>query len=203
MPTREYLRYLQSLPLEVKVMTTKLRIDEWIWKYGEENVYVSFSGGKDSTVLLHIVREKYPNVKAVFFDTGLEYPEIREFVKTFDNVDFLKPKQTFREVVIEKGYPLFSKEIAEAIYYARRLTGGDPAECKRNEFEGKRRKETDRQRIRLQGNFLKEDMQKSMFNKEKYLPACRDLPFKIGSACCSVMKKIRQRRINDKRGESL
>ena len=39
-------------------------------------VFVSFSGGKDSTVLLKLVRELYPDVKAVFCDTGLEYPEV-------------------------------------------------------------------------------------------------------------------------------
>lgn len=52
------LQMLQSLPLEVKVAKTKLRIKEWIDRYGEDGVYISFSGGKDSTVLLHIARQK-------------------------------------------------------------------------------------------------------------------------------------------------
>ena len=29
----------------------------------------------------------------------------------------------------------------------------------------------------------------SLFNKEKYLPACQNLPFLIGDVCCSIMKK--------------
>lgn len=70
-------------------------------------MYVSFSGGKDSTVLLDLVRSEYPNVKAVFVDTGLEYPEIRSFVKTFDNVEILKPKKNFKQVIQEYGYPFF------------------------------------------------------------------------------------------------
>lgn len=84
MPSREDLKYFQAMPLDIKVAMTKTRIREWVKEYGTDGVYVSFSGGKDSTVLLHIVRELYPNVEAVFVDTGLEYPEIRRFVKTFE-----------------------------------------------------------------------------------------------------------------------
>jgi hypothetical protein len=99
---------------------TKERIRQWIGEYGEDGVYVSFSGGKDSTVLLNLVREDYPNVRAVFVDTGLEYPEIRQFVKTFDNVEWLKPKMTFKNVVEKYGYPFISKEVSEKVYYAKR-----------------------------------------------------------------------------------
>lgn len=80
----------------------------------------SFSGGKDSTVLLHIARELYPNIKAVFCDTGLEYPEIRQFVKTFDNVDWLRPKMGFKQVCEKYGFPLISKEVSECVYGARK-----------------------------------------------------------------------------------
>lgn len=111
---------LQALPLQVKVEKTKLRIREWVERYGEDGVYVSFSGGKDSTVLLHIAREMYPNMKAMFVDTGLEYPEIREFVKTFDNVDWVKPKMNFRQVLENYGYPFISKEVSECVYGARK-----------------------------------------------------------------------------------
>ncbi len=99
---------------------TQQRIREWVNHYGENGVYVSLSGGKDSTVLLHIAREMYPDIKAVFIDTGLEYPEIREFVKTFDNVDWVKPKMNFRQVIEKYGYPFISKEVAECVYGARK-----------------------------------------------------------------------------------
>lgn len=82
---------------------------------------VSFSGGKDSTVLLHIARQLYPNIPAVFSNTGLEYPEIQRFVKSFDLVDTVTPKMRFDQVISTYGYPLISKEVAEAIYYARRI----------------------------------------------------------------------------------
>lgn len=83
-------------------------------------IYVSFSGGKDSTVLLDLARRVYPDCPAVFVDTGLEYPEIREFVKSMPNVTWLKPKKNFKQVILEYGYPLISKEIAMKIYYKKR-----------------------------------------------------------------------------------
>lgn len=120
LPSRDDLKYFQAMPLDIKVAMTKTRIREWVKEYGTDGVYVSFSGGKDSTVLLHIVRELYPNIEAVFVDTGLEYPEIREFVKTFSNVTILRPKMRFDEVIKKYGYPLISKDISLTLYYARR-----------------------------------------------------------------------------------
>ena len=81
----------QSLDLEVKVALTEKRIREW-YEYWDGQVYVSFSGGKDSTVMLHIARDLYPDIEAVFCDTGLEFPEIRDFVKQTEGVTWLKPK---------------------------------------------------------------------------------------------------------------
>ena len=85
------LAQMQSLPLEAKILMAKRRIQEW-YDYWDGGVYVSFSGGKDSTVLLHLVRSMYPDVQAVFVNTGLEYPEIQAFVKQHDNVTILRPQ---------------------------------------------------------------------------------------------------------------
>ena len=120
MRTMQDLYQMQGLPLELKIRMTKSRIRDWINAYGEDGVYVSFSGGKDSTVLLDLVRQDYPRVKAVFVDTGLEYPEIRQFVKTFDNVEWLKPKMTFKQVIAKYGYPFISKEVSECVQGARK-----------------------------------------------------------------------------------
>lgn len=124
MPSKEELKLLQSLPLEVKVLKTQQRIREWITHFGVDGVYVAFSGGKDSTVLLHLVREMYPDVQAVFVNTGLEFPEIQQFVKTFDNVKILYPKKSFKQIITEYGYPILSKIISHSVSVARRNPEG-------------------------------------------------------------------------------
>lgn len=115
---------MQGMSLEAKIEMTKRRIRDWVDHWGEDGVYVSFSGGKDSTVLLDLVRQDHPSVVGVFVDTGLEYPQIRDFVRTFDNIEWLRPKMTFKKVIEQYGYPFISKEVAECVYGARKyLTG--------------------------------------------------------------------------------
>ena len=87
--TGEELSMLQKLPLDLKILKTKQRIREY-YNHFAGKVYVSFSGGKDSTVLLDIVRQEFPEVKAVYVDTGLEFPEIKQFIKTIDNITHFK-----------------------------------------------------------------------------------------------------------------
>lgn len=120
---------MQMLPLSAKIRMTEHRIRAWVDEYGIDGVYVSFSGGKDSTVLLDIARRLYPEIKAVFVDTGLEYPEIRQFVKRFNNVDWLKPRITFMQVIEKYGYPFISKEVSECVYGAKKFLARGGTGC--------------------------------------------------------------------------
>lgn len=128
--TKEDLLIMQALPLDIKVRMTQTRIREWVRHWGEDKCCISFSGGKDSTVLLYLVRELYPDMPAIYADTGLEYPEIRQFANSFDNVIMVRPKKSFVKVLTEYGYPVISKEVSEAVMYARRfvdsvISGGE------------------------------------------------------------------------------
>ena len=111
------LRSMQALPLDLKVSMTKARIRQWVHEYDEEGVYVALSGGKDSTVLSHIVDDLYPgnHIPRVHVRTGLEYPEIEKFCETFHDLVILKPKMTFRQVIEKYGYPFISKEVSECV----------------------------------------------------------------------------------------
>ena len=162
------LKILQAYPLWMKVERTKRRIAEWVDYYGEDGVYISFSGGKDSTVLLHLVRSLYPEIEAVFCNTGLEYPEIVKFVKDIPNVRILKPELTFKQVIDQKGYPVISKSVANTVRLARK-----------NIEEGK-----DTLRVRQ----IKGLEVGSKFNKGKW-EFLLDAPFKISDECCNEMKK--------------
>jgi 3'-phosphoadenosine 5'-phosphosulfate sulfotransferase (PAPS reductase)/FAD synthetase len=175
MPTIEDLRYFQAMPLEIKIRLTQNRLREWVREYGESGVYVSFSGGKDSTVLLHIVRELYPDIEAVFVNTGLEYPEIQKFVKTFDNVTILRPKMPFNEVIKKYGYPMISKEVGECVKQAR-------LSLKRNDGKYTYRV------LRLQGKLLDKKGNPSQFNIKKYEPLLYT-DFVVSNECCNIMKK--------------
>lgn len=169
MPSKEELKELQALPLERKILKTQARIIEWYQKF-KGQVYVSFSGGKDSTVLLHIVRQMYPDLEAVFVNTGLEYPEIQKFVKTFDNVTTLRPKMRFDEVIRKYGYPFISKDIALTIYYARK--GSTFANERLDGVDGKTKAVS--------------EFRKDRYGKWKPLIS---LDFSISHYCCGIMKE--------------
>lgn len=161
------LKEKQSWSLDKKVEYAKEKIIEFVERIGGENkAFVSFSGGKDSTVLLHVTRQVYPNIKAVFFNTGLEYPEIVQFAKTIDNVDFLKPKKTFKEVWENQGIPVASKETSGFVNEVRTT--------KSEKLEGKRL-----------------DYRQTFSISKKWLFLCDEefVPYKISNKCCTHFKK--------------
>lgn len=173
---KDDLRQMQSLPLEAKILMTQRRIRDWV-DYWNGDVYVSFSGGKDSTVLKHIVDEMYDDIPSVFVNTGLEYPEIQQFVREIKagkydcfnpDVEIIRPEMRFDEVINRYGYPVISKDISLRISYAQK---GRPWAL--NAVKG-----------------LNKDGTESEFKKRyKRYAYLVDAPFKISDSCCAVMKK--------------
>lgn len=152
----------------------ELKPSEWIEAEWPGAVHVSFSGGKDSTVLKHIVDGMYDDVPSLFVNTGLEYPEIRKFAMSQKNVVTVRPEMRFDEVLKKYGYPVVSKEVSRYIKEARTAIA-----------KGK----TDYYALqKLQGTFKNKDGDKSIFNCEKW-GFMIDAPYKVSSQCCDVMKK--------------
>lgn len=157
------LRQLQSLDLNSKIKLSEKRIRDW-HEMNEGGVYVGFSGGKDSTVLLHLVRSIFPDVPAVFCNTGLEYPEVVRHVHSIDNVTIVRPKMTYKEVLEHYGYPLVSKATAQKIEQYRN---------------------TKSEQVRA--NILNKDY--PLYYLPKRWQYLINSDIKISSKCCDVMKK--------------
>jgi 3'-phosphoadenosine 5'-phosphosulfate sulfotransferase (PAPS reductase)/FAD synthetase len=165
------LKIIQKYDLKTKIMMSDRRIAEWFQHWGGK-VSVSFSGGKDSTVLLHLVRKQFPDVPAVFVDTGLEYPEIRRFVRQFENVIWLKPKTSFRKVIEQHGYPVVSRRVSRFV----------------NDLQNPSEKNRATRNLRLTGYNKKGTYCPSMRLPKKWLHLA-DAPFKISDRCCDILKK--------------
>ena len=126
------LAQMQSLPLDAKIRMTERRIREWYEEF-DGDVYVSVSGGKDSQVLAHIVKNLYPDVPCVFVNTGLEYDSVRlKGIELSDEV--LQPEMNFVQVITKYGYPVISKEVSLKVKETRSCPNGYASKS----FNGKR-----------------------------------------------------------------
>lgn len=182
--TVEDLKRLQSYDLGNKIQISIARIMEW-YNRNDKKCYVSFSGGKDSTVLAWLAAQvcKLFNCKLVlwFSDTGLEFPELREHVKTYSEwlklafsieveiiIDTPKDRKgkriLFRDVILNEGYPILTKNISRQIGDVQRL-GQDcwAARC----FDGR---------------------ETGMYDMRRWKYVL-DAPFKVSNKCCDIMKK--------------
>lgn len=99
------------------------KIKQIINKYGEENFYISFSGGKDSTVLSALVDMALPDNKIprVYANTGIEYRLILEFVQREREREhpwelvIIKPSVPIKQMLEKEGYPFKSKQHANTV----------------------------------------------------------------------------------------
>ena len=184
---KDSFKSMKYQPYELKPNFSMYRVYEWhTYWYGK--VYISFSGGLDSTVLAYIVCQAYRKYKLtgkiplVFADTGTEFPEIREFVKTYTewlrgqflelNIELvvIRPKHSFKWVCENKGFPITSKETAGKI---RKLRYGKLSEKYRN--------------------YLLNGDQRGKFGmlakKWQYLTDTERMPADISEYCCEALKK--------------
>ncbi len=164
----------KHLPYELKIKLSQTRIWEWYDNWGGQ-VYLSYSGGLDSTVLLHMIRKVLGDtVPAVFSNTGLEFPEIvkfarkarGEFVEIYP-MDKVGKRVSYRDVIIKYGYPLISKETAAKI---RKLRHGNLSE-------------------RYRHYLLYGDERGSTGKLAEKWKCLLDAPFDTSEKCCDILKK--------------
>ena len=196
---KEAAKQLLALDLQDKEILSYEKIDQWYTAW-DGKCYVSFSGGKDSTVLAYLVARYLSSFRTppwaltlVFVNTGLEYPEIQKFVNTYADwlrhefprvtveIVRLRPKMNIRQVVRKYGYSIVSKDVAAAVADAR------------HNPNGLRMK-------RLRGESVRKDGQPSVYNCEKW-EFLLDVPFLISDKCCSAMKKSPMKTYEHKTGQ--
>lgn len=181
--TNEDLIIMQSWPLERKIRVSQSHIMKWYQHWGGR-VYISFSGGKDSTVLLDLARRVYPDIEAVFCDTGLEYPEVRKFVLSHSNVTKIRPEKTFKEVLTEKGYPIGSKKVARMLRTCQNPTDKNEAS------------------VRLYRTGIKRDGTRSKnFKLAKRWLKFIESDYRASEECCDYMKKAPLKRFGKETGK--
>lgn len=203
--TKEDLKRFQAESLPDKEQRSLAKISEW-FSYWNNEVYVAFSGGKDSSVLADLCGLWCSIIKAtlylVFVDTGLEYPEIKKHVKDFAEylrhkykievvLDILRPRMRFDEVIKTYGYPMIGKRQANAISLARK-NFEDGVYTLRLALLGMTVEEAKAMGLRLPSSELLDryakTTDKSKFNLPKYRKLL-DVDFKVSDLCCDVMKK--------------
>lgn len=119
--TAELLHERQKWTLAQKVDHSLGVIDQFVSKM-DGKVYLAFSGGKDSTVLMHLCEIIKKDIPCVFVNTGCEYPDIVRFVedcKRDHNIIIIRPKMRVANVWERYGFPLVSKETAELVHRIR------------------------------------------------------------------------------------
>lgn len=104
------------------LLTDRLdKIRSVIYQYGEENFYISYSGGKDSTILSWLIDKAIPtnNIPRVYADTGIELNIIKNFVYNKalndERIIIIKPSKNIKETLEKNGYPFKSKGHSAAL----------------------------------------------------------------------------------------
>lgn len=143
--------------------------------------YLSFSGGKDSTIVLALIKMCEESgvipksaVPAVYCDTKIELTATIDFVKWvkenyYENVQIIKTEKTFAQVIKESGKPFRSKLKSNIIRYYQ------------NDPESKTAKY-------LYDDAVYKTKRARLANRDFHI-LHKDFNIKIADECCNEMKK--------------
>ena len=163
-------------------------IKDVIAKHGEENFYISFSGGKDSTILHHLIDLAIPNnrIPRVFINTGIEYLDVVKFVRELASKDdrfvIVNAGMPITKTLEKYGYPFKSKVFAH-VYSTYQKSGKSKSVRVYLQEEGHN------------SVFVCNDPLRPLFNET--------LPFKISDRCCYKLKKDTAHRYEKKSGRNM
>ena len=170
--------------LDKRITEAMHRIEE-LYNETDGKCYVSFSGGKDSTVLLALIKMCEdiltipPNgIPAVFSNTGIELGVTVDFVKWckenwYPNIQIIRPEVSFDWVMKNEGKPLKSKLKSE--YIERWHNGNRSRSVYQNLIAGRSNSGGKIWKIKLA------DSDMHMIHD--------DFPIKVSKKCCDYLKK--------------
>lgn len=177
--TVEELHNRQQWTLAQKIDHSLGVIDQFIARM-DGKVYLSFSGGKDSTVLLHLCEILKPDIKCVFVNTGCESVDVVRFVekmKAAHNIEVIRPKLTPRQVWAKYGFPLVSKDQAFKIDLVRKNPNSASAQ-----------------------KFMRDGNQFTISKCFRYLCDTEKCKYHTSAVCCNKLKKDPCKRYENESG---
>ena len=166
--TQDELHRRQQWTLAQKIDHSLGVIDQFIAKM-DGKVYLSFSGGKDSTVLLKLCEVIKPDIQCVFVNTGCESVDVVRFVekmKAAHNIEVIRPKLTPRQVWAQYGFPLVSKDQAFKIDLVRKNPESKSAQ-----------------------KFMRDSNQFAISKCFRYLCDTEKCKYHTSAVCCNKLKK--------------
>lgn len=152
-------------------------------------MFVSFSGGKDSRVLMELIELSGVPAETIFFDTGIELDAIYDYIKGFEPgaIKWIKPRKPFGQILKEYGKPFRGKMISEYMKTYERNTV-HPFKLIRNNdmIKGTIHKIIDGEIVDTGKKAVGRALAKKYFH---VLHPDRIEEYKINNMCCTYLKK--------------
>lgn len=118
-------KFLKDYTFEDKLILAKSRIKEFLDELGEKEIMISFSGGKDSCVLRHLVHQVQDEMKLkrsnCLIATEIFHPETSRFIRLHKQPgdELLAPIKWFDKIIKNDGFPIISKQLAQKLSHIR------------------------------------------------------------------------------------
>lgn len=118
----EALNSLRKIELSDKVKYSEKLIASALSQYSSP--VVCWSGGKDSTVVLDLVRKHWRDIPVIFIKSGIEFNETYDYIDKYSrdnnlNLHISESNYNFWDIGEQHGWPIFGKSISSNVQRAR------------------------------------------------------------------------------------